>query len=887
MAKNEAKIRFTAETGEFNSAIKKSNDEMSQLRAELKLNETQMKATGATVEKLEEQHDILSRQLAASEDKTQALSQKVDKAAEIFGENSVEVGKLRTQLINAQTAEERIRQAIAACNEKLEEQRNSANEAGEAHESLAEQISQQQDDLDKLKRRYVDVVTQHGKYSEEARTLAGEIKDLSGELKDNQYALGRAERAADDLDATINDVADSARDAGDGFTVFKGVLADLASTGIQAVIGGIRDIGASFLDLSENTKETRTAFAKLETSFDSAGLEADNAYDTIYDLYGVLGDTDRATEASNLLAKICDDEQELDEYTRILTGTFALYGDSIPTEGLAEGISATAEMGVVQGVLADALEWQGINLDNFNAKLEEMNSTEERSAYIKDTLTGLYGEAADAYRENNANLIEANESQLRYNESLAELGEKSEPVTTGLRDGFSYLLTEVRALADDVDFEAIGASIEGAFRWFGEEMLPAIVDGVKGFVDGLREAKTWIEEHSTLMLAVATAVGIVAVAIGAYNVVQGVKAAMDAAQVTTVWALVAAHLAQAGAAMAALAPYILIVAAIAAVIAIIVVCIKYWDEIVEAVKRCWEACMETLATWANWIDENVIQPVINFFVGLWDGIVSIFQSVVQWVKDNWKNILLFIVNPFAGAFKYLYENFEGFRNFVNNIVTKVGEFFSNLWNGFKDGAKSAWNGVKSVFSAVGGFFSNVFGIVKDKIVSVFQAGGTVFSNIKDGIVSVFKTVVNGIIRGINKVISTPFKGLNKVLDTIHGVSVAGIRPFSWLTWRAPVPQIPLLAEGGILTKPTLNIAGEAGTEAIIPIEKLENYISSAINKTASVMNMNALANAIEELANRPVVLTVNGRNFATATASDGDSVNGLRTTFKNRGLAVK
>ena len=76
MAKNEAKIKFTAETGEFNNAIKQANDEMSELRAELKLNETQMKSTGASVESLEKQHSLLESQLKASQSKTEALTAK-------------------------------------------------------------------------------------------------------------------------------------------------------------------------------------------------------------------------------------------------------------------------------------------------------------------------------------------------------------------------------------------------------------------------------------------------------------------------------------------------------------------------------------------------------------------------------------------------------------------------------------------------------------------------------------------------------------------------------------------------------------------------------------------------------------------------------------------
>ena len=287
--------------------------------------------------------------------------------------------------------------------------------------------------------------------------------------------------------------------------------------------------------------------------------------------------------------------------------------------------------------------------------------------------------------------------------------------------------------------------------------------------------------------------------------------------------------------MAAIAPYILIVAAVAAVIAIIVLLIKNWDKVVEVVKDCWKKCKETLSKWGSWINSNVVKPVLNYFSNLWK---------------------------------------------------KASETFTKLWSGFKEGAKNAWEGTKSIFSKVGEFFSNTFKIVKNKIVSVFQAGGEVFNNIKDGIVNVFKTVVNGLIRGINKVITVPFKGLNKILDRIYNLKIAGMRPFAWLTWRAPIPEIPLLAKGGILTKPTLNIAGEAGPEAIIPIDKLNSFISSSIQKTTNVVNMNALAKAIEDLASRPINLNVNGRQIAVATAGDSDSVNGLRSTFKGRGLVL-
>jgi hypothetical protein len=112
------------------------------------------------------------------------------------------------------------------------------------------------------------------------------------------------------------------------------------------------------------------------------------------------------------------------------------------------------------------------------------------------------------------------------------------------------------------------------------------------------------------------------------------------------------------------------------------------------------------------------------------------------------------------------------------------------------------------------------------------------------------------------------------------------------------PSVPKLSiswykEGGIFTKPTLfntpfgfKGVGEAGAEAVLPINKLEGYIANAVEKTQNVVNLDKLVSAIEDLANRPNVIDINGRTVAVATAGDFDSVNGLRNTLSERGLVL-
>ena len=81
----------------------------------------------------------------------------------------------------------------------------------------------------------------------------------------------------------------------------------------------------------------------------------------------------------------------------------------------------------------------------------------------------------------------------------------------------------------------------------------------------------------------------------------------------------------------------------------------------------------------------------NFWIGLWDNIkkavstavnfiVQWFNKIVDFVKNNWQGILLFIANPFVGGFKLLYDNCEVFRNFINNFIESIKNFFVNGWN---------------------------------------------------------------------------------------------------------------------------------------------------------------------------------------------------------------
>lgn len=940
--KNEAKIKFTAETGDFNDSIKKANQEMSELRAELKLNETQMKTTGTTVEGLEQKHKILSDQLQASHDKTEALNQKVNKAIEIYGENSEEVSKLRTQLLNAQTAEEKIRQSIQACNDELDAQRQASEAVEDAHESLTDKIKRQQSELDGLKNDYAELVASGKGASDEAQNLARSIEDLSGELKDSKKEMSNASKMADELDKSLEEVDDSAEKAGDGFTILGGAVADLASSAIQGAIGKISEFIGYLADLPQATMELRQDMGTLTTAFDNVGMSTDTAKDTWKELYAVFGEDDRAVETANNIARMADSQEDLNDWVTITTGVWATYQDSLPVEGLAEASAETAKTGTVTGGLADALNWSSeaskmfakymsddvvTAEDAFNVALSECTTEQERQALITDTLTKLYGSSADTYRETTSAQMEAKEATAEQILAEANLATAIEPVTTKFNEMKTSILTGV---------------------------LPA----VEKFSGIMLDALDWMQEHPVLMKSIAVTVGVLATALG---ILTGVVLAYTIAQ----WAMNSAILAN---------PITWVVMGIIAVIAVlagvIVAIVHYWDEIVVAVKNAGTAIMTALQTawdWmtslfgtlGTWVNTNVIQPVVAFFTGLWTKLQEIWNTIVNVVSIAFQLIASIItgaIQIITLPFMFIWENCKEYvfqawewiksvvstginamKDVISSVMNVVSSIFTTVWNaiknalapileGIKSAVSTAWNAVKTateaVFNGIKSVASSVWNSIKTTVTGVVDGVKTAVSGAWNTVKSTTSSVFNGIKStassiwtGIKNAITKPIEEaktkIKGIVDTIKGFFTGmkldfpkvkmphfSISPSGWKIGDLLEGSIPKLGiewykDGGIFTKPTifntpygLKGVGEAGAEAVLPIDKLEGYIAGTIERHMQVADVQALADAVEDLANRPILLNVNGKNFATATANDTDNVNGLRSSFKSRGLVL-
>lgn len=326
-----------------------------------------------------------------------------------------------------------------------------------------------------------------------------------------------------------------------------------------------------------------------------------------------------------------------------------------------------------------------------------------------------------------------------------------------------------------------------------EWLAPAIsadLSSLSQQMDTVNDALEWLKtDGKPILEGIAYTIGIVTAAWAAYKTVQFAATAATktyAAAQAIVNAVMNAN------------PVGLVVTAIAALVAIIIVCVKHWDEIKAAAVAAWEKTKEAWQKAKDWFNNNVVVPIRSFFTGLW---------------------------------------------------SSVSLSASNAWTSLRNGASQAWSGIKNTFSSVSTFFKTTFTSAWTAVKNVFSAGGKVFDGIKDGIVTSFKTVVNALIKGINTVVKKPFEGLNTVLDKISSIEIAKIKPFSWLTWRATVPQIPMLAEGGWVraNNPQLAIVGDNRREGeiIAPESKITEAVEKAKNIARDVKLM------IEVVVNYP------------------------------------
>lgn len=200
--------------------------------------------------------------------------------------------------------------------------------------------------------------------------------------------------------------------------------------------------------------------------------------------------------------------------------------------------------------------------------------------------------------------------------------------------------------------------------------------------------------------------------------------------------------------------------------------------------------------------------VVGFFKGIWDGICYVFSAVGSWFADI-----------FSGAWEGIKSAWSSVTGWFSNLWNSITGIFGKVGTFFKDKFTEAWKAIKNIFSNIGSFFSGIW----DKIKNTFSALGTKIGNAISGAV---KTGINGIIGMIEKVINSAIGLINgaiKLINKIPGVNIGTISKMS----------LPKLAKGGVVESATVAMIGEAGKEAVLPLENNTQWMDKLADRIAT------------------------------------------------------
>ena len=266
--------------------------------------------------------------------------------------------KLKEKLNQAEIAVKKTKTQINKYSDSLSKVNAENKKAESSFGKLTAEIEEQKAELSELEFAYKDAVTTYGKNSKEAKELAKQITNLNGDLQKNQKEVKFADKQLELLENQFEETGDEADKFSKGLDGIKG-LGSLAGKAVATIGASVAGLATAFFATAESTREFRTNMGKVETAFETAGLKAEDATETYKNLYAVVADEGKATEATSHIAKLAKSQEDLKKWTEICTGVYATFGDSLPIENLAEASNETAKTGKITGGLADALNWAG------------------------------------------------------------------------------------------------------------------------------------------------------------------------------------------------------------------------------------------------------------------------------------------------------------------------------------------------------------------------------------------------------------------------------------------------------------------------------------------------------------------------------------------------
>lgn len=692
------------------------------------------------------------------------------------------------------------------------------DDAGGKAETLRSTISKQEDTLQQLKQRYVDVATEQGETSDEARELARQIQDLSSELHENKTKLSDAEYAADKLDNSLEEVESSAKKADDGFTMFKATLANLAADAIMRAVDGIKNLVGNVIELGQNFTSTMSEvsaisgatgedFEKLEACAREYGattvFSASNAAEALKYMSLAGWDADQSTSAlGGVLNLAAASGMELGAASDMVTdylsafameaGDAAYFADLLSYAQSHSNTTAEA-LGEAYKNCAANLNAAGQDVETVTSLLEGMANQGYKgseagtamAAIMRDITNGMkdgaikIGETSVAVMDAQGNFRDLTDILTEVEAATNGMGDAERAValsstfTADSTKGLNLILNEGMDNIAGYEEELRGASGSA------EEMANIMNDNLSGDVAAMNSAfeelglKIYDALESKLRAGVQFITNGVIPAIEwlgghipevtiAVSGLGAVIAAMNWGTISSKIAMVKGALVKLAAALGGVSlPAIAIIAVITAVALAFTNLWKNNEEFRNKITAIWDGIKAKFDEFGQGIVDRLnalgfeFEDITEVMKAVWDGFCEVLAPIFEGVFQQISNIL----------------------NEALDILTGLFDIFAGIFTGDWD---MVWQGVQEVFGAVWDF-----------VVATFENWISTFTSLADTVLGWFGTDWETVWTNVKTFFSDTWNAISSFFSGI----LTGIKTFFTDTWNAIVSFFSVILSG--------------------------------------------------------------------------------------------
>lgn len=382
------------------------------------------------------------------------FQQKIAEANKLIRSNESAWRASAAQMDDWSASEDGIKTRLDASNKQIELQRNILITLAEKKKAIIEAYGEESAEVDKVNKEIIKYSQSLDKSVAENKKIVSMLDKVQSEQSDEKKAVESVTKvtkkntnAVDKNAKEYDSLQTSVKKAGDGFTVFKGVVAGLVANALTAAVKSITSFAHAVNTLPESTRALRKELIQIETAFSDVGLSAEVARRTYVNYSATLGDIDsNANTTISLLAAITSSETQVAAATTTLAGVYAKLGKAIPTNELVKNIQQAANTAKMTENLTKVLQSAGLDVNKFTTELTALNTAAERGEYILAQLNKSYGELGALYIDNNAQLIAAEKAQLKLNVAMSNFGNMMEPIKTSFTETWAEILGGLGAL---------------------------------------------------------------------------------------------------------------------------------------------------------------------------------------------------------------------------------------------------------------------------------------------------------------------------------------------------------------------------------------------------------------------------------------------------------